>query len=453
MFRKIAYILFLFVFMIIGVLSFAQEQTDSSVKTEVVSTKEGYVSLDFRDASIKNVLEILALKSGVNIVASPEVKGMISLRLNDVPWQDALDIILQTYGYAYEKRGNIILVSSVGELKKRRADNVVLAEQEPLVTRTFSLSFAKASKAIESIQKMKSERGSVNFDERTNTLIITDIGRKIDLMENVIKKLDMTTPLISIEAKIVKTSFDDQENLGINWTNTITAYGAARPIVFPFDKSGQATTSISAPDAFPGADTSKTSNKQFAYGTLDFTSLKAVFDFLKTKEDTSILSNPRIVTLDNQTATIKVGEQYPIPQYSYNKEADSLQITGMEYKDIGIIFDVTPHVNKKGFVTLDVEPKLTAIMPGSTITIDGVPFPRLSSESAKTSVIIKEGDTLVIGGLLTNQTTDERVKTPFLGDIPIVGLAFQKKSKTVVKRDLMIFITPHIVTPDIQDTM
>nr|HPN89103.1 secretin and TonB N-terminal domain-containing protein [Candidatus Omnitrophota bacterium] len=281
MFRKIAYILFLFVFMIIGVLSFAQEQTDSSVKTEVVSTKEGYVSLDFRDASIKNVLEILALKSGVNIVASPEVKGMISLRLNDVPWQDALDVILQTYGYAYEKRGNIILVSSVGELKKRRADNVVLAEQEPLVTRTFSLSFAKASKAIESIQKMKSERGSVNFDERTNTLIITDIGRKIDLMENVIKKLDMTTPLISIEAKIVKTSFDDQENLGINWTNTITAYGAARPIVFPFDKSGQATTSISAPDAFPGADTSKTSNKQFAYGTLDFTSLKAVFDFLK----------------------------------------------------------------------------------------------------------------------------------------------------------------------------
>ncbi|MBF0521480.1 MAG: type IV pilus secretin PilQ [Candidatus Omnitrophica bacterium] len=425
-----------------------QASEPQEVKTDVTSTKEGYVSLDFQDANIRNVLEILALKSGVNIVASPEVKGTITLRLNDVPWQDALDVILQTYGYAFEKKGNVIVVSTVTELKKRREDTQTLSEQEAVVTKTFTLNFAKAAKVVESIGKMKSTHGNIDFDERTNTVIITDAVSKVDLMGSVIRKLDSTTPQVSIEAKIVETTFTDAENFGIDWAAQITAGGAKRPIVFPFGKRGDADLSLTAPNAFPGTDTTTTAaNTQFSYGTLDFTKLQAVFQMLKTKSDTNILSNPRIVTLDNQTATIKVGEQYPIPQYTYNEQQATLQISGWEYKDVGIIFDVTPHVNDAGFVTLDVEPKITAIT--TFVTVENTSVPRLSNESAKTSVVIKEGETLVIGGLLKNQTTDTKKKVPLLGDIPIVGLAFQKKEKSVTKTDLLIFITPHIVTPQI----
>ncbi|MCA9407046.1 MAG: secretin and TonB N-terminal domain-containing protein, partial [Candidatus Omnitrophica bacterium] len=164
----------------------------------------GKVSLDFRDADIKNVLQILSFKSGVNIVASPEVTGTISIQLNDVPWQQALDVILKTYGYASEREGNVIVVTTIENMKKRREDAMLLAEQEPLVTQTFTINFGKASEIIESIDKMRSERGSINYDERTNMLIVTDISKNINLMSGVIEQLDTTTPQVLIESKIVE---------------------------------------------------------------------------------------------------------------------------------------------------------------------------------------------------------------------------------------------------------
>lgn len=230
----------------------AQAADEDAQLTEKVSiTKEGNVSLDFREADIKNVFKILAFKSGVNIVASPDVTGTVSIQLNDVPWQQALDVILQTYGYAYERKGNVIVVTTVENLKKRREDSLLLAEQEPIETRTFTLNFGKAADIIASIEKMKSERGSINFDERTNTLIITDTSRQLDLVAEVINTLDRTTPQVLIEAKIVETTFVDTENLGIDWLTKATIGGTKRPITFPFSDT---TNSRFTPDGFPGAD-------------------------------------------------------------------------------------------------------------------------------------------------------------------------------------------------------
>ena len=263
-------------------------------------------------------------------------------------------------------------------------------------------------------------------------------------MEGVVKKLDQTTPQVLIEAKIVETSFNDQENLGIDWLTKVTVSGAERPIIYPFTVT---SASKYTPDSFPGADDSAGSaNAEFSYGTLNFTQVQAVFEMLKTKTDTNILSNPRIVTLDNQAAQIMVGSQYPIPQYTYNEEQANLQISGWEYKDIGIIFNVTPHVNNAGFVTLDVEPQITAII--GTVTVENTSLPELSNESTKTRVMVKDGETLVIAGLVKDQLTDTKKKIPFLGDIPIMGLLFQKSEKVSTKTDMMIFITPHIITPE-----
>lgn len=418
----------------------AQPATTADPNANVSMSEEGYVSLDFREADIRNVFKILSFKSGVNIVAGPEVTGTVSIQLNNVPWKQALDVILQTYGYAYEQRGNIIIVTTVENLKKRREDAAVLAEQEALETRTFTLNFGKASEIIASLEKMKSERGSIDFDERTNTLIITDTSTKLDLMASVVDTLDSTTPQVLIEAKIVETQFTDEENLGIDWIVQASVNGASRATTYPFTNS---SSNKYMRDPFPEPE-----DEDFQFGTINFNQFQAVLELLRTRSDTDILSSPRIVTTDNQTAQITVGSQYPIPTYTYNEEQARLQVSGWEYMDIGIIFDVTPHVNDAGFVTIDVEPKITAIL--DFVTVENTSLPRLSNESAKTSVMIKDGDTLVIGGLVKTQTTETKKRTPFFGDIPIVGYAFRKSEVNNTKTDLIIFITPHIITPEMK---
>lgn len=421
---------------------YAQESGEAepmaAADTQVAVTEEGNVSLDFRDADIQNVLRLLAYKSGMNIVAGPDVTGLVSIQLRDVPWQKALEVVLSTYGYGYERKGNILTVTTIENLKKRREDAQILAEQEPLVTKTFILNYAKAGDVIVSIQKMKTERGSVDFDARTNTMIVRDISDNVDLIAEVITQLDRTTPQVLIEAKIVETTVNNTENLGIDWLTQATVSGSKRPIVWPF-------TAVSenkyVPDAFPGA-----TDTDFAYGTLDLQQLSAVLELLSTKTDTDVLSAPRIVTVDNQKARIVVGREYPFPNYTYNDEQARYQVSGWDYKDIGIIFEVTPHVNNAGFVTLDLEPKVTDIL--GFVTVENATVPQLSKEEAKTSVMIKDGQTLVIAGLIKDHVTDTRKKTPILGDIPILGLLFQKKEKTVEKKDLMIFLTPHILNSD-----
>ena len=435
---------------IVFVASSGYAQSDGmaqNISSDSVSISEsGNVSFDFRDADIRNVFKILSFKSGVNIVASPEVQGVVTIQLNEVPWKQALEVIVQTYGFAYDQKGNIITVTTVENLKQRREDAMVLQEQVPLQTQTIILNFARASEIIESIEKMKSDRGNINFDERTNSIIITDTPEQVELMSGVIEDLDRTTPQVLIEAKIVETNFTDTENLGIDWVTQASASGSQRPITWPFDSNG--SSNRFATDPFPGPDTTEgNANTEFTYGTLNFSQVQAVFELLKSRSDTDILQNPRIVTLDNQPAEITVGSQYPIPTYTYNEEQARLQVSGWEYKDIGIIFNVTPHVNNAGFITLEVQPKITAIL--DFVTVENTTLPRLSNESTKTRVLIKDGDTLVIAGLITDQVTETKKKTPILGDIPIVGLAFTKTEESVTKTDLIIFITPHIVTPEI----
>jgi type IV pilus assembly protein PilQ len=451
MVRKILVLVVVFILGVSAVLeSYAQDaavqsnpavENSSAVSVDQVEVgEEGKVSFDFREVDIHNVLRTLALKSGVNIVTSPSISGSVTIQLNDVPWQQALDVILNTYGFASEKKDNVVLVMTIEEMKKRRENEAVLAEQEPLLTKTFTLNFAKAAKVITSIDKMKSPRGNVNFDERTNTLIVTDIDRHINLISGVVKKLDTTTPQVLIESKIVETNFTDTENLGVDWLVEATANGSERPNIWPFTTSSE---SKYLPDSIPSTE------EGFTYGTLDFSQVQAVFEALRTKNDTNIISNPRVVTLDNQAAEIIVGEQYPIPTYTYNEDQARLQVSGWEYKDIGMIFNVTPTVNSAGYVSLTVFPKITDIT--GFVTVENTTLPRLSNESAKTNVMVKDGDTLVIGGLIKKKVIDVKKKTPFLGDIPIMGYVFQKKEKTDTKTDLLIFITPHIMTVDIPE--
>ena len=427
-----------------SLLAIAADNTATVVAVPMASSAEsthdadqnGLVSLDFQDADIKNVLKILSFKSSVNIVAGPEVTGVVTIQLKDVPWQKALDVILSTYGYGYERRGNIITVTTVENLKKRRGDYQLLEEQEPLVTKTYGLSFAKAVDVVDSLSKIKTNRGTINFDQRTNTLIVRDTQGALELMDGVVKTLDAVTPQVLIEAKVVETTLTNTENLGISWTVGATASGAVRPTSFPF-KVDASNHQLAGTFANPSSST-------FSYGTLSASALKAVLEMLQSRTDTNILSNPHIVTLDNQTSKIVVGTQFPIPVYTYNNEQAKLQISGWNYKDIGIIFEVTPHVNNNNLVTLDLHPIITDIT--TSTVIESTTLPILSVEEAATKVMVENGQNLVIAGLIKDKTTSTKKKVPILGDIPILGEVFKKKENAKEKTELLIFLTPHIIT-------
>ena len=409
--------------------------------------EDALVSLDFQDADIRNVLKVLSYKSGVNIVAGPEVVGVVTIQLKDVLWNKALEVILATYGYSYERNGNIITVTTIENLKKRREDSHVLEDQEPLVTKTYPLSFAKAVEVVDSISKVKTSRGTINFDQRTNTLIVRDAQSTLDLMDGVVRTLDAVTPQVLIEAKVVETNLSNTDKLGIDWTVKGTASGASRRTSFPF-KADESNKFLPTPVFSDPASAS------FSYGTLSASALSAVLEMLHSRTDTNILSNPKIVTLDNQMAKIVVGSQYPFPKYTYNQEMAKMQVSGWDYKDIGIIFEVTPHVNNNNLVTLDLHPVITAIVTGAegTVSVEGTTVPKLTVEETQTKVMVGNGQTLVIAGLIKDTTSVTKKKVPFLGDIPILGEVFKKKEETKEKTELLIFLTPHIITahPDPQ---
>ncbi|MDE1919891.1 MAG: type IV pilus secretin PilQ [Candidatus Omnitrophica bacterium] len=418
-----------------------------------LSPEGGLVSLDFQDADIRNVLKVLAFKSGVNIVAAPDVTGVVNIELKDVPWERALNVILSTYGYGFDRKGNIITVMSIDNLKKYRENAAVLQAQEPLVSRTYTLNYAKAEDVLKIIDKLVSRRGFINYDTRTNSIIVRDLESNLELIGGVIKSIDTVTPEVSIETKIVETDLSDNENLGIDWTNgfTSTISGGSVPTYFPFSNKpwkGFVPSSGSGNALFPATSTSLATTPtagSFTYGTINASQLQATLQYLSTRTTTKILSNPRIVTLDNQKAKINIGLEYPVPNYSFNSSTGQEQVTGFTPLPIGVNFEVTPHVNNAGFITLDLHPQISTLQ--QTITVQNNPFPETSNQEVETNVMIKDGQTLVIGGMITDQLVTTTNKIPLLGDIPLLGWLFKNTNPVKTRKEVIIFLTPHIITP------
>ncbi len=422
------------------------EQQGASAGESTEPEAPGMVTMDFKDADIHNVLRILAHKGDVNIIAGPEVNGLVTIRLTNVPWEKAMDVILRTYGFAYEREGNIIRVTTVGKLK-----------EEDLSTEVFALNYCKSSEVAESVKEMVTERGKIRQDARTNTLIVTDIPTNIYRISQVVKRLDRKTPQILIEAKVVETTLVKGEDLGIDWTTTITAAGSSRPITAPFNRAGTLGKhgdsyyplgSTGFPSAtvpsFPYVTSTATS---FAFGKLDFSQFQAVMEMLKSRTNTKLISNPRITTLNHQPAKILVGGQVGIPIYERVEGSvrASMEVSGYKYQDVGVKLVVTPHVNENNDIVLDLDPSISEQDGYDALTAD-INVPKFKTRQATTQVMLRDGETIVIGGLLKEKITDGRTRVPVLGSIPILSLVFSKKTQTVDNIDLIIFVTAHIVT-------
>jgi len=448
-------------------LSLAQELIPETIpkESEKLDTESageesapGNVTIDFKEADIHNVLRILSYKSGVNIVAGKDVKGTITIRLVDVPWERALDVVLKTYGFAYEREGNIIRVATIENLG-----------QEPLKTDVFYVSYGKAGEIAKSIKEMVSSRGSVRADKRSNTIIVTDIPTNIYKIEQVINRLDEPTPQVYIEARIIETVLDDDEKLGIDWTVKVSATGSAIPTTLPFAKELDRIDNLK--DRIPFGDPAAESpafperaatnamfpyvgSDSFTFGTLSFSQFQAVLYMLDNRSDTKIISNPRMVTLDNQEATIRIGSSLYIPVWGTDEDTGSRVFSDVRKTemDTGIKLKVTPQEKKKNEIVVDLEPEITSresreLLIGSSsvaAATDVYAYP-ISVRTAKTQVMIKDGETIAIGGLLKEQTVKTRRKVPFLGDIPLLGNMFRYSEDTLDTRDLLIFVTVKLV--------
>ncbi len=424
------------------------------------------ITLDFKEADINTVLRVMSLKSKINIVAGPEVQGTVTIRLENVPWEKALDVVLRTYGYVYERTGNIIRVTT--------RDNLA---QEPLLTQTFILNYSKAAEIQSAVQDMLTERGRIKVSERTNTIVLTDIPTNIYTISEVIKKLDRLTPQAYIDSKIVKTDVAATENLGIEWktgglsNNLGSLVGSNRPVTFPFPSGntgadapnfmrqffppqiigGTIEIDPNDPRTFPQpAVAANPTNSAFQFGTLNFSAFNAVLQMLKSRTNTKVISNPRVVVLNNQEAEIHVGDNIPLPKFETNSTTGRLNVSGFDYDKLktGVSLKVTPHINSADEILVDLQPSVNA--RGATITFNSdLSAPIINETTAKSQVLIKSGETIAIGGLLTDSVQVDEAKVPYLGDVPLVGKLFRSKRQTAgsgnEKVETLFFVTVSMI--------
>jgi len=433
-------------------ISYSQDSANP-VEGAMETSQPGNVTLIFKDADIRTVLHTLSYKSGMNIVASSDVAGTVSIRLVDVPWETALEVILKNHGLAAERVGNIIRIITLANVAEEELQNEV-----------FILNYAKAAEIADAIEATITSRGRIKYDERTNTIIVTDIPTNLYKVRTVVSRLDKRTPQVSIEAKIIEARLDKDDELGIDWNVEITASGSAVPTTFPFEKDrdpfAKPKSGGSIKDYLPGTFPIPTSAVplptvgSFTFGTLDFTQLTAALKLLNEKTDTSIISNPNITTLNNKEAKIMVGQIFNIPTYERNDSTGKMEVTGYTEKDIGIILAVVPHINEAGDIVIDLKPEVSGVLAdwdNFGTTSDPMLVPRFTTRTAETQIMIKDGQTIVIGGLRENQTEKIVNKVPFLGDIPLLGELFKYKSDTIITKDLLIFVTVRIVPDDRDD--
>ncbi len=418
---------------------------------DLIDSSNAKISLDFKDAEIGTVLRVISLKSGVNIVAGPEVIGVVTIRLEEVEWQKALDVILRTYNYVYEKDGNVIRVTTRDKM-----------QMEPVDTKTFILNYSRAAEVQGAVQDILTERGRVKIAERMNMLIVTDIPSNLFQIGEVISRIDKPTPQAYIDSKIINTNAGVAEDLGISWTVESTLSGSSRPTTFPFvSNDGQGVASpfeqffptqgaaLAAnalnPKDFPVPAVSAPAGNTFTYGTMSFANLRSVLRMLQTDTRTKVISNPRIVVLNNQTAEIQVGSEIPLPTYERNENTGSMEVSGFGYRDIGVVLKVTPHINDANEIMVDLAPEVST--QGANVSFQAdFQAPSFNVTQAKTQVMMKSGETIAIGGLLTDNEDVTETKVPYLGDIPVLGkLLFKSKRQNVgdsnEKAETLFFVT------------
>ena len=410
------------------------------------------ISLDFQDADLRAVLRVFAEISGLNVVIDPTIQGTVDVALRDVPWDQALDIILRSNGLGYTVDGTIVRIVPLTVLASEEAARRELAEQQALagelltVTRTLSYADAEELQPLLT-DTVLSPRGSVSFDARTNTLIITDLEERLTRATELITTLDQPEPQVEIEARIIQTTRDFARQLGVQWGmagRAASDLGNTLPLAFP----NQAEVGGRVVNSEGGAVTQGSDGVQsavnlgvgtassavgVAFGAINgAVNLDVALSALESEGNGRLLSTPRVVTQNNVTAVITQGARIPIQTIANN----TVTVT---YQNAALSLEVTPQITSEQTVIMDIV--VENAKPG--ILING--NPRIDTQRAETRVLVSDGETTVIGGIYVSDEQTTQSRTPGLHRIPLLGRLFRRDTVQEDDFELLIFITPRII--------
>ncbi|OQA90921.1 MAG: Type IV pilus biogenesis and competence protein PilQ precursor [Elusimicrobia bacterium ADurb.Bin231] len=403
------------------------------------------VSLDFVEADIRDVLQVLAVKKGVNIISGDDVMGTVSLHLDNVPFDEAMQIILKMRGLVSQRvTSNIIRVMTPATLAKERSEAVQRTEVYRL---NYSIAGEISSK-VSSIMNAEGQRASVNSDDRTNSIIVTSTPEGIIAASKLIAQLDIKPEQVMIEAKIVEISIGDTKDFGIEWSMASGDAGAGNKSTIGLSETSSVDYGATADGARDPVNalsggTGVSAPAQSTVGSFTFGYLKsnllltARLAAAQSKGKAKILSQPRISTLNNMEAKIVVGGQIPYTQTTIGSGGVSTQSTA--FMTVGIQLTVKPTINADGRITMKINPTVSNVL---RITAIG---PETNTKEAETTVLVKDGETIVIGGLITQEERKDASQIPVLGDIPVLGHFFKSYHDDKQKAELLIFVTPYII--------
>ena len=412
------------------------------------------ISMEFKDIDIQNLLRLFAEISHRNIVVSDDVKGKVTIALRNVPWDQAFDLILKTHGLGKEEVGNIVRIAPLAILEKERKDALdaqhARQQLEPLKVRLIPVNYALAGDVADKIKGVLSERGVVTVDTRTNVLIVKDLVENLAKAEGMVRNLDTQTPEVLIEFRIVEAATNFTRQMGIQWGGNggfAPVYGNSTGLVFPSSavfagaagqspNGGTAATpnfAVNLPAAIgPGSG----GGLGFIFGSAGGAfNLNLRLSALENNGLVKTVSAPKVATLDNQEAAISQGLSIPFSQVS----AAGVQTTFIEAR---LELKVTPHVTADGSILMKINASNN--QPNSGITgANGQPS--ISRKEAKTQMLVKDGDTTVIGGIYTRSTGLQVAEVPFFGKIPVLGWLFKTRTDNDQRTELLIFVTPRIL--------
>lgn len=403
------------------------------VQKREVNYKGERLSLNFQSIEVRSVLQLIADFTGLNVVVSDQVGGEITLRLKDVPWDQALDIIMKTQGLDKRRQGNVLFIDKAENIRQREQDelqaSLQIEQNIPLKTEIIALNYSDAGemstllKSGSGENSIMSERGNVTLDKRTNSLLVQDTPAKLEEMRDLINRLDVPVRQVLIESRIVTASDSFSHELGV-------AFGGGNS-----NTSGNTTLGSDFDVSLGAASPAGTLGFNLAK-IIDGASLDLELSAAEVDDQAEIVASPRIITSNKRKARIEQGVEIPY------EEATSSGATNISFKKAVLSLEVTPHITQDDRINMELSVSRDSV--GSTYNN----VPSIDTREVETQVLVENGQTIVLGGIFEETVTSNNRRVPFFGELPVLGRLFSRDSKTNNKSELLIFVTPRILNGD-----
>ncbi len=423
----------------------SQEANGASMQATEIAKGPKYtgdlMTLDFKNADVLNVLRLIAEVSGLNIITGDNVGGKISMRMVNVPWDQALNVILETKGLGQIRQGNVVRIAPLAQIEKER--NAALTAKkaqeqvEDLILKIIPLSYAKAGDVVSQLTPFLGSRGSINTDARTNSLIVKDVKRNIRKIEGLVADLDIPTPQVRIEARIVIVDESWSRNLGIKWGGHAATSGGTEI----FGNAGVSDASYGGGDFAVNLPASNpTSILGVSFGSVgSFTNLDLRLSVMEQANKGKIISSPTLMVIQNQEASIEVNNPFPENRTSTSVDTEgATTTTSVSFSDIWTKLKITPQVTSNDDIFMSVSVEKDS--KGQQATFENNTYTGVNSHKLDTKIIVKNNGTAVIGGVYTENKQDSKSSVPFLSKVPLLGNLFKSTAKEKNKEELLIFI-------------